>query len=68
MKEESNAYLGFGCFFLFILGIVVVGSFLLYQSKRERVEEQMFYEEQEPVSYSNMKVDQTKDFVYYEQE
>ncbi len=68
MKEESNAYLGFGCFFLFILGIVVVGSFLLYQSKREKVEEQTFYEEQEPVSYSNLKVDQTKDFVYYEQE
>ena len=67
MREESNAYLGFGCFFLFILGIVIVGSFLLYQSKREKLEEHTFYEEHDE-KHENKKVDQTKDFVYYEQE
>ena len=67
MREESNAYLGFGCFFLFILGIVIVGSLLLYQSKKEKLEGQTFYEEQD-VKHENKKVDQTKDFIYYEEE
>lgn len=32
MNEDENSYIGFGFFFLFILGIVCFGSFLLYKN------------------------------------
>lgn len=68
MNEESNGYLGFGCFFLFILAIVVVGSFLLYQSKKEKLESQMIFLEQEPLKKEDKKIDKNKDTIYYEKE
>ncbi len=67
MNEETNSYLGFGYFFLFILVIVVVGSFLVYQEKHEKVKEVQVPMIENSVS-ENKKLDRTKDFIYYDKE
>lgn len=63
MQEESNGYVGFACFFLFILAIVVVGTFLIYQDKKEKLEEQVIYTEQD--GNDKKKIDKSKEFIYY---
>lgn len=68
MNEESNGYVGFGCFFLLILAIVVIGSFLLYQDRKEKMIEPVIYMEEEPVKNEDKKMDKSKDFIYYDKE
>ena len=38
MNEDENSYIGFGFFFLFILGIVCFGSFLLYKNHTKKIQ------------------------------
>lgn len=68
MNEEGNSYLGFGFFFLFILGIVCVGTFLVYQNYTKKMEnKEIVTEEKEKIS-DKLKIEKAKDFVYYQEE
>ncbi len=68
MREESNNVLGFGLFFFFIVLIVVVGSALLYFNTKEKREQKIKSPEEELVISDKMKIDKTKDFIYYTEE
>ena len=66
MKEEGNGYVGFAVFFLLILAIVCVGTFLLYKSHNLK-QPTIVLEEDEKISDS-FKKEQSKDFIYFQKE
>lgn len=68
MNEDENSYIGFGFFFLFILGIVCFGSFLLYKNHTKKIQNAVTFTNNEVKINDEKKKDKEKDFIYYQEE
>ena len=66
MVEEKSNYLGFCAFFLLIIVIVVVGSFMLYKSKQEKLG--ILKGKDVLIISDSKKQVKNKDFIYYDKE
>lgn len=62
---DDNNYLGFALFFLFIVLLVVGGSFLLYKNSQEKIKNKSVNDKQEVVISDKYKKEKDKDFIYY---
>lgn len=62
MDENENSYVGFGLFFLLILSIVVIGTFLIYRSHMDTLQEVFVIDKEEN---DKLKIEKSKDYIYY---
>ncbi len=65
--NDNNNFLGVGLFFLFIVGIIVVGSLGIYFSTRQKTE-QMSNTDETVLLEDQYKEDKSKDLIYFENE
>lgn len=67
MREEDYGYLGFACFFLIIVIIVIAGSWILYNNHNAKLTNTAS-NNTEVVLTDKLKKDKEKDFIYYTME
>lgn len=64
MRDENSNYIGFVCFFLLIIIIVISGSVVLYKSHQSKSISKNF-SNNETIINDKMKVETEEDFIYY---
>jgi len=64
MKDENSNYLGFVCFFLLIVAIVITGSVILYKSRESKLIDKSTSSNKNVLN-DKMKLEKEEDFIYY---